>query len=1184
MGRKTRTTLLHYGGAVAFTALAVLLRWLLDPWLDNSLPFPTLYGAVAFAVWLGGYRPALVATALGYLACDWLFAEPRGAFGFDSARNTLGLLLSLLSCGLIIGLGEGMRRARTRARASEFEAHGYGERLQKEITAHQTTEAALRAAKEDAERRAQEAEAALRSLAESERRYHTIGELIPYGVWMLDGQGEITHLNACFLEMLGPTIEEHKKAWTTRVHPDDYERIVGGLPRWLLAGQPWKEEFRIRGRDGEYRTLLSRGIPLRGEAGQIRSWVGINLDLTERKRAEEEAIRLNQELQRRADELQAVLDILPIGVAIAHDPQCRRITHNPYMSELLNVPAWANASLTAPEDERPTTFTNYRNGIEVPTSELPMQVACTGVEVRDLELDLVCRGRDPRTMLYHARPLFDERGHVRGGVGVCLDITARKQAEEALRREREQLRIVTDTMAAPVTRCSRDLKYLWVSKPYSDWINRPADEIIGRPILDIIGPEAFTHLRPRFEQVLSGQVVRYEEQVQFRGIGPRWINAVYTPTLDAAGVPDGWVAVILDITERRQMEEALGQSEQRFARFMHHLPGLAWIKDLQGRYVYANDAAVKAFRRTREGLYGRTDDEVVPPETAAQFKQNDRKALASEAGVQVVETLEQADGVVHHSVVSKFPILGPEGSPALVGGMAIDITDRLRAENVLAESEERFRQLAENINEVFWMTDPQTTQLHYISPAYERVWGRPCRSLYENPRSFLDAVHPDDRERVRIAVLEKQSRGEETDKEYRVVRPDGSVRWVRDRAFPVRNAAGQFYRLVGISDDVTERKHAEEALKEADRRKDEFLAILAHELRNPLAPIRTGLQVMRLAGNDRAAVERVRTMMERQVEHFVRLVDDLLDLSRISRGKIELHTERIELATVVNSAVELCDPLIKEAGHELTVTLPDGPVYVDADRTRLAQALCNLLTNAAKYSDRGGRIWLTGQRHGGELVVSVKDTGVGIPPDMLPRVFEMFTQVDRSLEKSQGGLGIGLSIVKRLIEMHGGDVQARSDGPGTGSEFIVRLPLLAAADVSESRPGEATQSPASLPLRILVVDDIEDVAESHAMLLRMSGHEVRIAHDGLEAVEAAAVFRPDLVLLDIGLPKLNGYDACRRIRELPCGGEMVLVAVTGWGQEEDLRKSTEAGFDHHMIKPVNYAAIQKLLQSLPVRK
>ena len=550
--------------------------------------------------------------------------------------------------------------------------------------------------------------------------------------------------------------------------------------------------------------------------------------------------------------------------------------------------------------------------------------------------------------------------------------------------------------------------------------------------------------------------------------------------------------------------------------------------------------------------------------------------------MQVVETLEQEDGIVHHSVVSKFPILGPDGNTALVGGMAIDITDRLRAERVLAESEERFRQLAENVNEVFWMTDPQTTQLLYISPAYERVWGRSCQSLYENPRSFMDAVHPEDQERVRTAVLENQSRGEQTDKEYRVVRPDGSIRWVRDRAFPVKDAAGRFYRLVGIIDDFTERKHAEEALQEADRRKDEFLAILAHELRNPLAPLLHGLQIMRLEADDRAAVEQARAMMERQLEHFVRLVDELLDLSRISRGKVELHKERVELATVVNSALETCDPLVRQSGHELTVTLPDEPVYVDADKTRLAQALCNLLTNAAKYSERGGHIRLTAGWQDGEAVLSVKDTGVGIPPHMLPRVFEMFTQVDRSLEKAKGGLGIGLAIVKRLVEMHGGTVEARSEGQGLGSEFLIRLPVVLSLvhEQEQGGGGDPQQARPMGRLRVLVVDDNVDVADSLARLLRLLGSEVRTAHDGLEGVEAAAAYRPDLILLDIGMPRLNGYDACRRIREQPWGKGIRIVAVTGWGQDEDKRHSQEAGFDRHLVKPVRPVVLEKLLAEL----
>ena len=662
-------------------------------------------------------------------------------------------------------------------------------------------------------------------------------------------------------------------------------------------------------------------------AEQTTANESLRAEIRERQRAEAEITRLNRELQSRADELQTILDIFPIGVAIAHDPECRRITHNPYLSELLNVPAWENASLTAPQDERPTNFANYRDGKEVPTSELPMQVACTGVEVRDVELDLVCRGREPRKMLFHARPLFDGQGRVRGSVGACLDITARKQVEEALQ-----------------------------------------------------------------------------------------------------------------------------QSEQRFARFMQHLPGLAWIKDLQGRYVYANDAAEKAFHAPRSDFYGKTDAELFPPETAHQFKMNDWQALESEGGIQVIEKLEHHDGIDHSSLVSKFPILGPSGQAALVGGMAIDITDRLRVE---------------------------------------------------------------------------------------------------------------------------------EALKEADRRKDEFLATLAHELRNPLAPLRNGLELIKRAEGNSTLIERARILMERQLGQMVRLVDDLLDLSRISRGKVGLRKQRVELAAVVQSAVDTSRPVIDEKSHELTITLPPEPTYLDADPTRLSQIISNLLHNAAKYTEKLGHIWLTAERQNGEVVLSIRDTGIGIPVEHLPHLFQMFSQVTSALERSPGGLGVGLALVRGLVELHGGRIEAHSAGIGKGSEFIVRLPTLDAPLPAPQEPVANDGKPSSVPKsRVLVVDDNRDAADSLATMLRLAGHDIQTAYDGVEGVQAAATFQPDVVLLDIGMPRMNGYEAAKHIRQQPWGTMMILVALTGWGQAEDKQRATDAGFHYHLTKPVEPAALEQLLETV----
>jgi signal transduction histidine kinase/CheY-like chemotaxis protein len=369
-------------------------------------------------------------------------------------------------------------------------------------------------------------------------------------------------------------------------------------------------------------------------------------------------------------------------------------------------------------------------------------------------------------------------------------------------------------------------------------------------------------------------------------------------------------------------------------------------------------------------------------------------------------------------------------------------------------------------------------------------------------------------------------------------------------------------------------------LRNADRRKDEFLATLAHELRNPLAPIRNALHIMQLAGDDTATIEQARTMMERQLRQMVRLIDDLLDVSRITRGKLDLRKERVELSAVIGNAVDTTRPLIEAAGHSLTVSLPPHPVYLDADPMRLAQVFSNLLNNAAKYTDRGGRLWLTAAHDASDIVIHVRDTGIGIPSEALSTVFDMFAQVDRSLEKSQGGLGIGLTLVKRLVELHGGTVEARSEGPGKGSEFITRLPIVPARKTPRKLQSDGVRSQPHMSCRILIADDNRDAAESMSMLLRMMGNEVRTVHDGFQAMEEASAFRPDVMLLDIGMPRMNGYDVARAIRAQRWGAGMLLVALTGWGQDDDKRRADEAGFDQHFTKPVNPAALERLISGL----
>lgn len=470
-----------------------------------------------------------------------------------------------------------------------------------------------------------------------------------------------------------------------------------------------------------------------------------------------------------------------------------------------------------------------------------------------------------------------------------------------------------------------------------------------------------------------------------------------------------------------------------------------------------------------------------------------------------------------------------------------------------------------------------------FNPAAEKMFGWPRSEAVGKPLVDL-IVPPSQKERHRQGLINYLATGEGSVLDRRLqlsaLRSDGAE-------FPVELAVTRIPfpgppMFTWYIRDITERKRLEDELLEraaqllaADHRKNEFLATLAHELRNPLAPIRNGLEIYRLGQGDPEAMDEAREMMERQLAQMVRLVDDLLDVSRISRGTIELRKERVELKAIVQQAVETSRPIIEQAGHRLTVELPPGAIYVDADLTRMAQVFSNILNNAAKYTEPGGQIRLTAVHEGDDVVVSIEDNGIGIPAHMLPHVFDMFTQVDRSLERSQGGLGIGLSIVKRLVEMHGGTVEAKSAGDGAGSEFTVRLPVVLSVVTTQS--GADEDKPASGRRRILVVDDNRDAAKTLAMILKLKGDEAKTAYDGLEALEVGAKFRPDLILLDIGMPNLNGYDTARRIRQQAWGKNITLVALTGWGQDEDRRKSQEAGFDLHMVKPIDPKDLEKLL-------
>src|SRR5215510_5699243 len=555
----------------------------------------------------------------------------------------------------------------------------------------------------------------------------------------------------------------------------------------------------------------------------------------------------------------------------------------------------------------------------------------------------------------------------------------------------------------------------------------------------------------------------------------------------------------------------------------------------------------------------------------------------------------RGDGINAWISISGAPISDAGGN--IVGGVVLitDIDEEKRASEALRINQERLN-LAQKASQAGSFEWNLRTNAVIWAEETEAIFGLAPGSFGGSYEDWTRCVHPEDLSRaeqeLRRAIVDGEGASE-----YRVVWPDGSVRWIQARGKVFFDEAGEPLRWIGINMDVTERKRMEEslrrqteALREADRRKNEFLSILAHELRNPLAPISNAIQILTLRGDDPAMVAQTKEVMERQVHQMSRMVDDLLEVSRISRSKISLQTAPLDLADVVATAVETSRPLIEAHRHRLTVSLPERPARVEADGARLAQVLSNLLNNAAKYTEDGGRIDLIVEQALGEVVIRVRDNGIGIAPERLPSVFDMFEQIGGASDRSQGGLGIGLTLARRLIEMHGGKIEAHSAGLGKGSEFVTRLAALAEPAMepaTEPAPEPADEPPIPSAIgsrRVLVVDDNVDSAESLAVLLRFYGHDVRLAHDGEAALEEARSYRPDVMFLDLNLPKMDGYEVARRLRLEPAMSGMTLVAMTGYGQEEERRRTREAGFHSHLVKPVDFDTLQDLLSSLPANQ
>ena len=834
-------------------------------------------------------------------------------------------------------------------------------------------------------------------------------------------------------------------------------------------------------------------------------------------------------------------------------------------------------------------------------------------------------------------PLHDATGAIVGISKIARDITEQKRAAALVRAQSETWRVTLSSIGDGVIATDAEGRITFMNAVAETLTGWSAADARSQPLATVFRIVNEQTRRPAEDPVTrvlrDGMTVGLANHtiLKARDGHERPIDDSAAPIFDEGSQIIGVVLVFRDGTERRRADAALRESQQRFQAMADAAPVMIWMSGTDKLCTWFNKTWLTFVNRSMEQELGNGWADNVHLDDFDACLATYTTAFDARQSFSMDYRLKRHDGEYRWVLDSGIPLYGPDGVFTGYIGSCIDITERKQAEQTLRATEARLAAEAtvlSRLNELssrLWrMTSLQAGLEEMLEATIELLGadkgniqmldaGRGVLHIAAHrgfEQGFLDAFREvsaeDDAacgralrsgQRVVIEDVETdalfapfrsiaRAAGYRSVQSTPLIGRDGAVLGMLSTHWrSIHRPGEQDWQGLDLymrqAADFIERCRMDEALREADRRKDEFLATLAHELRNPLAPIRNAVQILRLEESPSPELKYTREVLDRQTQQMSRLLDDLMDVSRIVRNRIDLHTERVDVASVLQAAVETSRPVIDGPGHAFSFILPLERIHVDADATRLTQVFANLLNNAATYSEPKGRISLSAQRDGNEVVIAVRDHGMGIPKEMLPRIFDLFTQVDRSLGRSHSGLGIGLTLVKRLVELHGGHVTAHSEGAGTGAEFIVRLPVSSGPMTPGSRAmstSEGTEE--SVPRRVLVVDDNRDAATSLELMLRMLGHETRAAFDGSTGLEVAAEFRPDVVFLDIGMAKMNGYEVARRLREQPWGNQIVLIAVTGWGQAEDKRRTAEAGFDHHVVKPADPHVLTSLLASL----
>lgn len=969
-------------------------------------------------------------------------------------------------------------------------------------------------------------------------------------------------------------------------------------------------------RDGAEHPIDLCGSPIRDRVGRVVGVVLVFRDVDERRRAEQALRESEQRLEQLADTMpQIVWTAGPDGSI-----------------DYFNA-RWYEYSGMSPDASLASE--GWVNAVHVDDLAILKEVRNLAIgqgQIFETEVRVRNRAGIYRWHLVRSLPVTDEQGALVRRFGTATDIDDRKRAEESLRENEERFRLLTEAMPQLVWSGRPDGSIDYCNQRWLDFTGLTIEQVRGDGWAVALHPDDLDRTLAAWKKATeTGQAYQVEQRFLGKDGLYRWFLSRALPLRAEDGTVLRWYGTSTDVTEEKRTREVLRESEARFRQLADAMPQIVWTAQPDGTLEYLNKRWFE-YAGISPDPFQSTDSwmSYVHPEDRERVREAAAKAHSSDGVLEVEYRLRDRTGAYRWQLGRSMPVQDGSGNVVRRFGTATDIHDRKRAEydaRFLAEASaalaspldesHALKQVAQLAVPFFadWCVvdmvaeegDVRRLVIAHIDPAkidvineLERRYPTAPASrhgAYQVIRSGLSEMITE----ITVAMLEAGARDAEHLKllleigprSYLCVPVTGQAGTIGAISFGAAESGRRFgpqelclaedlARRAAISIDNA-RLYSE--LKKADQRKDEFLATLAHELRNPLAPIRNALHLLDRPEHEGESRGEVRAIVRRQVDHMTRLVEDLLDVSRITRGNIELRKEVVDLATVINRSVEASRPSIEDQGHTLNVSLPRVPIQLEADPTRLEQVFDNLLNNAAKYTDPGGRISIDVERVGDHAEVRIRDTGIGISPEQLPKIFDLFMQAERRLDRSKGGLGIGLSLVRSLAELHGGSVSAKSEGLGRGTEFIVRVPVLTQVQQTpRERTAPKRERFGSGPMprkRVLVVDDNVDAARTLAMLLnRAWGQDVEVVHDGPAAVVAAQTFQPDVILLDIGLPGLSGFDVARRLRERPEFATTVIVAMTGWGQDEDRRKSREAGFDLHLVKPIDPKELRSALAPL----